>query len=98
MTGCYDGSIKIWKIETDFKLGKVCTENTHRWGPGGSVTVRLVSSFTSLDLAASLGRYKNMIFSSLVKSSLVKLETSYTVVLPPTVSGLWFGYQSVQWI
>ena len=67
-------------------------------GRGGSFTVRLVSSFTSLDLAASLGRYKNMIFSSLVKSSLVKLETSYTVVLPPTVSGLWFGYQSVQWI
>ena len=33
--------------------------------------------------------YKNKIFSLLVKSSLVKLETSWSVILPPTVSVLW---------
>ena len=48
------------------------------------ITEWLVSSYTSLDLAA----YKNNIFSSLVKSSLVKLETSCTVILPPMVSVL----------
>ena len=46
----------------------------------------MVSSFKSLDSAAS-GHTKN-IFSSSVKSSLVKLETRCTVILPPTVSVL----------
>ena len=32
---------------------------------------------------------KNNIVSSLVKSSLVKLETSCAVIFPPTVSILW---------
>ena len=36
-----------------------------------------------------LTTYKNNIFSLLVKSSLVKLETSCTVILPPMVSVLW---------
>ena len=47
---------------------------------GGSIIVRLVSYFTSLDSAASL-HTKKTILSSLVKSSLVKLETSCTVIL-----------------
>ena len=51
---------------------------------GGSITVELVSSFTS---GASLNT-KNYKFSSIAKSSLVKLETSCTVILPPTVSVL----------
>ena len=42
---------------------------------GGSITVRLVSSFTSLYSAAPLPTNNNM-FSYLVKSSHVKLETS----------------------
>ena len=54
---------------------------------GGSITVQLVSSFTSLESAATQ-RTKN-IFSLLVKSNLVKLETSCTVIIPPTVSVLW---------
>ena len=57
-------------------LGRADSENTHR----------LVSSFTSLDSAVSL-HTKNNIISLLVKSSLIKLETtSRTVILPPTVS------------
>ena len=54
---------------------------------GGRITVRLVSSFTSSDLADS-PYTKSNIFSLLVKSSLVKLETSCKVILPPTVSVL----------
>ena len=43
----------------------------------------------SWDSAGSLQTKNNNIFSSLIKSSLVKLETSCTVILPPTVSVLW---------
>ena len=46
---------------------------------GGSITVQLVSSFISLVSAASVH----------TKSSLVKLETSCTVILPPMVSVLY---------
>ena len=53
-----------------------------------SITVQVVSSFTSLDSAASL-LHKNNIFSPLFKSTLAKLETSCTMILPPTVSVLW---------
>ena len=56
----------------------------------GSITAWLVSSFTRLHQTASLNTNK-IIFSSLVSSSLVKLETSRTVILPPTVSVLWVG-------
>ena len=45
----------------------------------------MVPSFTSLDSAALL-HTKNNILSSLVKSSLVKVETSCTMILPPTAS------------
>ena len=53
----------------------------------GSITAWLVSSFTRLHQTASLNTNK-IIFPSLVSSSLVKLETSRTVMLPPTVSVL----------
>ena len=52
-----------------------------------NITVQLASSFTRLNSAASL-QTKNKIISSLVKFSHVKLETSWTVTLPPTVSVL----------
>ena len=53
------------------------------------ITVRLVSSFTSFDSTAALGTYKcKHIFFS-VKSSLVELETSRSVILPPTMGALW---------
>ena len=58
---------------------------------GGSITVRLVASFTRLHETASLNTNK-IIFHSLVSFSLVKLETSCTVMLPPTVSVLWTDY------
>ena len=51
---------------------------------GGSTTVWLVSSSTKLDQTASLNTNK-IIFPSLVRFSLVKLVTSRTVILPPTV-------------
>ena len=59
-------------------------ENTNVWG---SITVLLVSSFTSMGSTASIHTNNNT-FSFLVKSSLVKLETSRTVILFPTVSDL----------
>ena len=55
---------------------------------GESITVQLVSSFTRLHWTASLNTNK-IIFPSLISSSLVKLETNHTVILPPTVSVLW---------
>ena len=59
----------------------------------GSITVWLVSSFLSLDKAA-LQHANNNILSCLVKvkSNLVELETSCTVILPPPVSGLLLIY------
>ena len=48
---------------------------------GGSITVRLVSRSTSLDSTGSLQKgTKSNIVSYLVDSSLVKLETSCTVL------------------
>ena len=55
---------------------------------GASITVWLVSSFISWDSTASL-HTNNTISSFLVKSSLIKLETSCTDILPPMVSVLW---------
>ena len=52
---------------------------------GGSITVWLIPSFTSLDSTAPL-HTNNNIFPFLVKSNLVQLETSCTVILFPTVS------------
>ena len=49
---------------------------------GGRIMVWLDSSFTT---ASPINR----IFSFLVKSILVKLQTSHTVIVPPTVSVLW---------
>ena len=57
----------------------------------GSITVRLVSSFTSLDSTASLHTNSN-IFYILVKYRLVKLEISRIVILPPMASVLWLGH------
>ena len=51
---------------------------------GGSITVQLVSSLTSLDKTVTLHNNDN-IFSFLVKSNLFKLDTSFEVILPPTV-------------
>ena len=50
---------------------------------GGSITV-----FAGLKLNKLLHYMQNNIFSSLVKSSLVKLGTSSTVILEPMVSVL----------
>ena len=58
---------------------------------GESITVRLVSSFASLDSTASLHAYNN-IFSFLVKFSLANLETSRTVIIPHMVSVLCLNY------
>ena len=56
----------------------------------GSIALRLGSSDTSLVSAASLHTTNN-VFYSLVKSSLVKLETSQMYSDPsPTVNILWF--------
>ena len=54
---------------------------------GGSITLWLVSSLTGLVSTDSLHKHKYFLF--LVKPSLVKLETSRTVILPPTGSILW---------
>ena len=51
---------------------------------GGRITVWLLRSFTSMASTESL-HTKNHIFSFLVKSNLVKLESSHKVILPPTV-------------
>ena len=61
----------------------------------GSITVRLVSSLTRLDLP----KYENMLlfgYSEAVESNLVKLETSHTVILPPTVSVVYFMMSLLQ--
>ena len=69
---------------------KIPTENTP---VGGSITARLVSSFTSLNTTASI--QTTYLFSLLVTPSLVILETSCTVVLPQLVSALvWFQHQT----
>ena len=46
-------------------------------------------SFTSMDSTSSLHTNNSIIFFLVVKSSLVKLEASHTVILPPTASVLW---------
>ena len=52
---------------------------------GVSITVQLVSSLTDLDLVDSV-HTNNNIFSCLVTSNPIKLETRYTVIFPPTES------------
>ena len=51
----------------------------------GRITVQLVSSLTRLELTND-GNTKLFVFCEAVSSNLVKLETSRTVILPPTVS------------
>ena len=72
----YDSRVVIYDRRAFIRLA---TENTHRLG-------KLVSSFTSLNSADSL--HTKNIFSLLVKSSLVKLETNCIVILPLTVTVL----------
>ena len=67
---------------------KVRPENTHRWG---RITGQLVSSLTRLDLTKK-GKVLFSTCSEAVESKLVKLETSHTVILPPTVSVLWLDH------
>ena len=62
--------------------------NQRKLTVGGSITVHLVTSFTSLDSSASL-HPNNNISSFLVKSSHDKVETSCTLIEPPTVNVLW---------
>ena len=50
--------------------------------------MELVSSFTRLNSTALL-HTNNNIFSFWIKSNLVKLETSHTVILPPMLIILW---------
>ena len=61
-----------------FKLKLPISETRERSPKGGSITIQLVSSFTSLDSSAPL-HTNNHIFSVIVKSNLVKLKTSCTV-------------------
>ena len=67
--------------------GRPHPENTHRRGKYHSMAVRLVYSLTGLDSAVSAYKQKN-IFSCLVKSNPVKMETSSTAILLPTLDGL----------
>ena len=62
----------------------LCCSTQRTLDIGESITVRLVNWFTSLYSTASL--HTNNIFSFLIKSSLDKLETSRTVILPPLLS------------
>ena len=55
---------------------------------GGWITVWLVSSLTRLEMTNE-GNIILFVFSEAVYCNLVKLETSCTVMLPPTVSVLW---------
>ena len=61
------------------------TENTHRWGE-----LSLYSWSPVLQAWVQLLHYKQLttLFLFLVKYSLVKLETSCTVILPPSVMWL----------
>ena len=52
---------------------------------GGSITVQLVSSLTSVKLTNE-GNIILFVCSEAVKCNLVKLETSHTVMLPPTAA------------
>ena len=64
---------------------------------GGRITLWLVAIFKSMHSTVSLHRWK-LVFSFLVSSNLVKLETSHTVILAPMVSVLWskpWEYHSV---
>ena len=74
-----DGSCYIKQKCTRTMYERRTTQRT--LSVGGSITVRLVSSFTSMDSAASL-HGNNHIFSFLVKSKLFKLETICTVIFP----------------
>ena len=53
---------------------------------GGRITVQLVSDLTRLDMVNEEKMF--FVCSEAVESKLVKLETSRTVILPPTVSVL----------
>ena len=57
---------------------------------GGRITVRLVSSLTRLELTNE-GNKILFVVSEAVYCNLVKLETSWTVMLPPMVSVLCCG-------
>ena len=63
----------------------VTAGNTHRLGKYHFTAGLQFYKFGFICFAAD----KNNIFSSLIKSNLVKLETSCTVILPPTVSVVW---------
>ena len=53
--------------------------------------LRLVSSLTRLDLT-KIEKTRLLVWGEAVESKLVKLETSCTVILPPTVSVQSFLY------
>ena len=53
----------------------------------GGITTQLVSSLTRLELTKE-EKMLLLVGSKAVEPKLVKLETSYTVILPPTVSVL----------
>ena len=68
-------------------LTKIWTESTHRWGKD-HCTAGLQFNKTGTDHKRT---YILFLCSEPVEYKLVKLETSCTVILPPTVSLLWFG-------
>ena len=74
---------KFAKRAIQYNLSRI-PENTHRWG---CITVWLFSSFTVMNLSTSLHTNKHLCWI-LVKSNLVKLEASHTVILSPAVSAL----------
>ena len=69
----------------------VRAESTHCWGKYHCTASLQVYKFGFNCFTT----HKNNIFSLLVKSSLVKLETSCTVILPPMVSVLWWERECV---
>ena len=83
--------LRLWYTMLMFRVE--CEDHlTREHSHSGEVSLyRCVFIFTSLDSAPWL-HTKNNIVSSLVKSSLFKLETSRTTILPQIVSVLWLGY------
>ena len=79
VTMYYSFPFTVWMLQQSAKnIEQDPNQRTLTIG-GSSITVlQLVSSFTSLDSTASQPTYNN-IFSSLVESTLVKLETKCTV-------------------
>ena len=84
--------VKKYLTTLNDELNQVIKSSYRTLAVGWSFTVRLVSSLTGLNPLVSV-QVNNNIFSWLVKSNPVKLETSHTVIhSPTTVHILWFSH------